>query len=614
MTSARSEGRPRDPGDGASGADAMIGVPATASVASAPPARRAPSLLQLRITWQVIGVWLGVYGAVNWALTWIVQQALPDAPRARWLGVHHWISAASWLPVVFLVILVCERWPIRRARQWPRALAQLALGLLLCTLWGALVRTIYTVLEVPIGMRRSFWSSLAADAKGGLLGYLTTVALAHILLRIREQRARERQIGESRRRLAEARAQMLMLSLETEGVLAAVDTALRQIPSATAAADAAIRGPHAVPAGREAADVATEAPARATSDSTGAPNAERHTDRQATAAGETVGAGKDSAAERVATADELLALVADVLARSLDVTRLEEVPLRELLELAAAQARLLARTGDVAGRPGRAFSAAPGLGGPADVPGFTWQAPDAALARMVPHLDIWPVIARAIACGVGGAETPGTAPPTPSTPSEPARGVAGGVVGGVVGGGPDAEGRDAARAPSVCVIARLLADERSSGEEARGAGAVGLAADTADTSDVRVPDPDRSHQAWRAERAGPGAGRHRRGAGRSPGWTPAGPRGGAHDGTLVLDVIVRGWPGAFRFADAIAAGIARREEVPGRPVQLRMERTGDASGSACACVRLAVTGAARARPEAPGGAATRPGRAGVARG
>ena len=181
------------------------------------------SLLRLRATWWLLGVWALAFGLSTWMLEAFLLRTVPGAPPEPLGGVFRLVEAILWLGAIVIATAVAERWAIEDATaQWRRVLAQIALGVALGPVWGTLAYLISTRL-MPSWHSRGMWGIIATEAKGALFGYVATAILAHVVIRTLRQRAREVAAADAVREATEARLNLLKLELQPDSVLRAMD-------------------------------------------------------------------------------------------------------------------------------------------------------------------------------------------------------------------------------------------------------------------------------------------------------------------------------------------------------------------------------------------------------
>ena len=181
------------------------------------------SLLRLRATWWLLGVWAIAFGLSTWMLEAFLLRTVPGAPTEPLGGVFRLVEAILWLGAIVIATAVAERWPIEDATaQWRRVLGQIALGVALGPVWGTLAYLISTRL-MPSWHSRGMWGIIATESKGALFGYVATAILAHVVIRTLRQRAREVAAADAVREATEARLNLLKLELQPDSVLRAMD-------------------------------------------------------------------------------------------------------------------------------------------------------------------------------------------------------------------------------------------------------------------------------------------------------------------------------------------------------------------------------------------------------
>lgn len=180
------------------------------------------SVLRRAATWRLIVIWACAYGLTAGLVEATLATLVPDVPVRPWHALFRSVQALMWTVGVAIAIALAERWPVYSRRDWRRAVAQVAVGLIIGPAWGVVG---YSLADVFMPWRRAggVWGIIAIDAKGMLFAYGITVAIAHVVLRAREQRARAVAVSELQARAAEAHVRILTLELQSEGVLAAMD-------------------------------------------------------------------------------------------------------------------------------------------------------------------------------------------------------------------------------------------------------------------------------------------------------------------------------------------------------------------------------------------------------
>jgi MFS family permease len=173
-------------------------------------------------TWRLILSWACAYGLTAGVLEATLATLVPDVPVRPWHALFRTVQALMWTVGAAIAIALAERWPVHSRRDWRRAVAQVAVGLIVGPAWGVIG---YSLADVFMPWRRAagVWGIIAIDAKGMLFAYGITVAVAHVVLRAREQRARAVAVSQLQARAAEAHVRILTLELQSDGVLAAMD-------------------------------------------------------------------------------------------------------------------------------------------------------------------------------------------------------------------------------------------------------------------------------------------------------------------------------------------------------------------------------------------------------
>src|SRR5215208_524416 len=195
------------------------------------------SVLRHRVTWWVVAALFATFGLLTWALEAVLLHTVPGAPAEPWGGVFRFVEAILWIGTLVIATAVAERWPIERPlTQLRRVVAQMLLGVLLGPLWGIIAYLLSTRL-MPAWHSRGVWGIVGTEAKGALLGYVTTLILVHIVLRTIRQRAREVAAAEAIRSATESRLNALKLELHPESVLWAIDAVADLIPRDASAAN-----------------------------------------------------------------------------------------------------------------------------------------------------------------------------------------------------------------------------------------------------------------------------------------------------------------------------------------------------------------------------------------
>ena len=201
---------------------------------------RSASLLRRAATWRLLVIWAIAFGLTTGVYEALLALAMPELPGSPWQASFRLVHTLIWALAVALAIAVAERWPVRSAaRQWWRVLAQVAVGIVIGPVWGVIAYAFSSVF-MPWRREAGVWGIIATDAKGALFAYGTAAIVAHVVLRVREQRERAVALVEAKTRLAEARVQIVTLGMQSEGVLAALDTIVELAPHDPKAANEAL--------------------------------------------------------------------------------------------------------------------------------------------------------------------------------------------------------------------------------------------------------------------------------------------------------------------------------------------------------------------------------------
>jgi two-component system, LytTR family, sensor kinase len=198
-----------------------------------------PSLLTLRVTWQVLAWWTAFYGLASWFLEYAFSQLDPATAMPFWFGLNRVVYAVMWTWALLVAIVSTERVPVTSRRQVRRILLHVGLAIAVSILWG--VVGYYVCLAVvpgwvPMGVPRM----LASTTKVILFGYGLAVVLIHILLQVRIQRHQEVMLLRQAHLATEAQLQVLKLELQPHFLFNALNAVSAQIPTDPQAANATL--------------------------------------------------------------------------------------------------------------------------------------------------------------------------------------------------------------------------------------------------------------------------------------------------------------------------------------------------------------------------------------
>jgi two-component system LytT family sensor kinase len=169
-------------------------------------------LLDQPVTRRLILGWTLAYGIGSWLLEYLYARFGPHQPTFAAIGKNA-IYALVWAPLLFALVWVSDRFPMRSPRDVARLLLYVTVSATAPFVWGTLAY--YLCLSFvpgwePWGVRRMFLKTFNGVA------YVSTIVLAicHIARRI--QGHREQELAALRAAEAATDAQLQVLSLELQ--------------------------------------------------------------------------------------------------------------------------------------------------------------------------------------------------------------------------------------------------------------------------------------------------------------------------------------------------------------------------------------------------------------
>lgn len=168
-------------------------------------------------------------GAGAWLMQAVLGRVVPNAPYETWGGVFRLVEGELFLVLIGVAYATAHRWPVEGRQHWRRVVAQLALGLVVSFVFGAIIHALAPTLR-PWWFAKRGGEIVGSSAKDAMFGYALASGLAYGVVRWRAQRARQIAALDARRRATAAQLDLLALDLQPQAVLRTMDVLAELIP------------------------------------------------------------------------------------------------------------------------------------------------------------------------------------------------------------------------------------------------------------------------------------------------------------------------------------------------------------------------------------------------
>lgn len=175
----------------------------------------------IRPAWAAAAVATGV-GSGAWLMQAVLGRVVPGAPYETWGGVFRLVEGELFLVLIGIAYATAHRWPVEGRRHWRRVVAQLAFGLVVSFVFGAIIHALAPTLR-PWWFAKRGGEIVGSSAKDAMFGYALASVLAYGVVRWRAQRARQVAALDARRRATAAQLDLLALDLQPQAVLRTMD-------------------------------------------------------------------------------------------------------------------------------------------------------------------------------------------------------------------------------------------------------------------------------------------------------------------------------------------------------------------------------------------------------
>lgn len=168
-------------------------------------------------------------GSGAWLMQAVLGRVVPGAPYETWGGVFRLVEGELFLVLIGIAYGTAHRWPVEGRQHWRRVVAQLALGLVVSFVFGAIIHALAPTLR-PWWFAKRGGEIVGSSAKDAMFGYALASGLAYGVVRWRAQRARQVAALDARRRATAAQLDLLALDLQPRAVLRTMDVLAELIP------------------------------------------------------------------------------------------------------------------------------------------------------------------------------------------------------------------------------------------------------------------------------------------------------------------------------------------------------------------------------------------------
>lgn len=168
-------------------------------------------------------------GAGAWLMQAVLGRVVPGAPYETWGGVFRLVEGELFLVLIAIAYATAHRWPVEGRQHWRRVAAQLAVGLLVSLVFGAIIHALAPTLR-PWWFAKRGGEIVGSSAKDAMFGYALASGLAYGVVQWRAQRARQVAALDARRRATAAQLDLLAVDLQPQAVLRTMDVLAELIP------------------------------------------------------------------------------------------------------------------------------------------------------------------------------------------------------------------------------------------------------------------------------------------------------------------------------------------------------------------------------------------------